>query len=403
MPILGYGNSQLRNDRRDRDHIYNALSGLMQFRKFLDGNGHSFSSWLNHRSTHGSRLESNDDLVKAIDRMQKALVLEPDNETYAYYLTLMTFESGNESGALQLADHFSKSHLESSLGFLTRAKLLRKLNRPELKTHEIAAWQLVLELDPINDEAYIALLQYYREKQVSILLMLKIVMARMDILLTASESLAMWKFFAALLVARKRAIAAHERIALGTPQMDKEFLTGLYTWRQRYWSLEAWSLQQDLNTATRSIVVLCCMLIYGKTTYTLNAVAAMAETSTNDMFFHMNPFGGGDLLKQHLDLITRYKQLKQGSRQMNNLRKSTKTATRPENIASIVPQSASLPPEQLFGAMPLDHPIPDSDFQASVPTGSTRSKKRRRELTQDDLILGSEAQEPPQKQKYDFV
>jgi hypothetical protein len=345
-------------------------------------------------------LDRTDELTKSIERLRRALVLEPENETYAYFLTLMLFESGAESEALETIDHFSTSNLHSVLGFVTRAKLLRRLKRRELTSHEVSAWQLVLDLDPANDEAFIALLEFFRQKRVTVLAMLKALMARMDVSQTASENLASWKLLASLLVARKKAIEDNDRVRLGPVNMEKEFLTSVYAWQQRYWSLEAWKLQvEELNTATRVIVVLCAMLIFGPTTYTLNAVATMAETSKNDMTYHSAPFGGSELIAHHLSLLSRYKELKEGSRKMTNLRNPSKRADKQENITLIAPQASSATEQEVFSELPIDHPIPDSNFDITFmeykPSG--RAKKRQLELTQEDLLLNLDGLEPATK------
>jgi len=318
---------------------------LVALRKWLLDCGHTFSSWLKSKmdgDTEARKMVPNNYFYTAAERLQRALALEPSNDTYLYFTVLVLLESHADTLALQTAEHFCSSNRTNVNGFLCHAKLLRHLSKPELVEREVLAWLRVAELDPSSDEAFTALLMHYKRKKVTCVAMLKVLMGRMDVSLTACDQLSYWKLFAALLVARKRALLSKDTASLGHSSADAEFLTRLYTWKRRYWSREAWRYQQEeLNTATKITILLCAMLIYGKTRYTLNAVASLAGVAEMDMKFHMGPFGAVELLNEHLALVATAKQLRSSFRKPSSLRADRLRGDIPHNLRRMIRESDS--------------------------------------------------------------
>lgn len=368
------------------------MSGIISFRKFLADRGHSFSTWMNWKlddpDTPTNDIDS-PEVKAAIQHMQRALAMKPSNTTYLYYLCLFLLQDGEERQCVDTCKTFCKNNPDVPLGFLIRAKVLRKIDSDGTALKEAQCWRTYLLSDPGSDEAFLALLMHYKQQKVGIAVMLRVLMSRMDVVPNFCESLAAWKLFAALIVSRERALASKEHAKIGTVEDDREFMTELYTWRQRYWSPEAWRLQTvEMNTATKITVVLCCMLIFGKTPYTLHAIHELTPGSESDLRFHMAPFGAIPLLEQHLALVSRIRVLKATEIKKKDVfaeelrvtgTEAAKRLMNPQELenAELVFQRASEP----IG--PVHVPI-DSDYQTSVIVDDSHKDEERGERDSED-------------------
>lgn len=391
----------MRTDHVARDPIFQAMSGILAFRKFLSDRNYSFSTWMNWKlddpDTPANDID-NPDVKTAILHMQKALAAHSSNATYLYFLCMFLLQDGDERQCLDTCKVFCQNNPDDALGYIICAKVLKRIGGDGNAAEEVKCWRKYTDLDPTSDEAFMALLMHYKQGRIGISVMLRIVMDRIDVVVGVCENLAIWKLFAALIVARERALAAREHHKIGEIVEDRDFMTQLYTWKQRYWSPEAWRLQSvDLNTATKITIVLCCMLIFGKTTYTLRAVADMAESSQSDMRFHMSPFGILPLLEQHLALVARIKLLKQPSK--------TKAQAQADNLRVTGVEQARriLNPTELETAETIFDKLPSAPIEGSEPRNASegvvltfaeeevandtllresgRYRKRQRELT----------------------
>lgn len=391
----------MRTDHVYRDPIFQAMSGILAFRKFLSDRNFSFSTWMNWKlddpDTPANDID-NPDVKTAILHMQKALAAQSSNSTYLYFLCMFLLQDGDERQCLDTCKVFCQNNPDDALGYLIRAKLLKRIDSDVNATEEVKCWRKYIDIDPTSDEAFMALLMHYKQQRVGISVMLRIVMNRIDVVIGVCENLAIWKLFAALVVARERALAAREHQKIGEIVEDREFMTQLYTWKQRYWSPEAWRLQSvDLNTATKITIVLCCMLIFGKTTYTLRAVADLAESSQSDMRFHMAPFGVLPLLEQHIALVARIKQLKKPNFVRNKVRAEHLRVTGAEQARRLLNPSELEAAEIIFNETPAavserrvttEGVVPSFNNEEAEAANdvdllreSGRHRKRQRELT----------------------
>lgn len=298
-------------DRVSSDPVFQAMRAMVTFRRFLYGRGHSYSSWMQWKQANiddPSDLDA-EPVETSIRHMEEALRLDSSNASYLYFLCLFLLQNREEMRAADTCRIFCTKNPDCALGWLIQAKLLRMLDSRDFLDREIESWRKYATLDPTSDEAFIALLMHYRgSKKVGTAVMLRVLMGRMDTVIDASDSMANWKLFAALLVAREKALSTQEYSTIGTPEDDREFMTALYTWKQRYWSAEAWKVQnEEMNTVTKIAVVLSCMLVFGKTAYTICAIRELAKNSEADLRFHMNFFQATNLLEQHLAVIARLK------------------------------------------------------------------------------------------------
>ena len=344
------------------------MRGLISFRKFLSERNHNFSTWLNWKLDDPetpSADHDDPDVKAAIHHMQQALSLQATNSSYLYYLCLFLLQDGDEKQCLDICNFFCTKNPDDALGHLVRAKVLRKLDSDGLASQEIGSWLRYFKIDPASDEAFMALLMHYRQEKIGVSVMLRVLMARMDTVLGFCESLAAWKLFAALLVAREKVLSSRDYSKIGTHEDDRDFLTELYTWKQRYWSLEAWKLQkEEMNTATKITVVLCCILVFGKTNYTLHAIYDLARSSESDLRFHMAPFGAIPALEQHLALVARLRSLhkhplRRSRAYATHLQaKNAETARRLMNPSEIETLDAIFNPPQPVSTEPSTIPVP---------------------------------------------
>jgi tetratricopeptide (TPR) repeat protein len=378
----------MHSEYKDKQSTFNGFLGMVSFAKWAFTQDWTISFFLNRRLTieFGPTLDSTEtsEYEMALERLQRSINLDPSNDTFLYFLCLLQLENHRGPAALGAIQHFCKLNPHNPNGFLYQAKILLSMDRPDLVPAEIAAWLRVLDLDPANDIAFAAILQHFRAQRISCATLLLVLVNRIDVSISASESVPVWRLMAAVLAARRKALLANNFQTAGSQLEQTTLMNRFYTWRQRYWSLEALRMQQEeMNTVGRILILTCALLVLGKTQYSLHAVCTLAETSMTDLHFHTSAFGIAPLLREHLTDVAKLKAIKRDLKRGGKFRsRSIRADTKLENRQFFDPNAS-------VNADPEYPPVQDAPAQPSrprihVPRRKPNSRSRSIAENQDE-------------------